>query len=188
MKKISAFGFVLVLSGLASACRAQETPEMPGMATPAAEHKLLEQFAGEWTGECQIEMPGQEPITCTAAETTRMMGGLWLVATGKGEMPDGQTGESMITLGYDPKKKSYVGTFVCSVQDYMWEYTGKFDASGKKLILSTEGPSMLDPTKTAKYEEVLETVDANHKTFTSSIQLPDGKWQELVKMTYTRVK
>jgi hypothetical protein len=171
-----------------AAVRAQDTPQMPEMAKPTAEHQRLEQFAGEWTSECKIEMPGQEPITCTGAETSRMMGGLWLLATGKGEMPDGQTGESLITLGYDPAKKSYVGTFVCSAQDIMWEYTGKFDESGKKLVLSTEGPSMLEAGKTAKYEETLELVDADHKTFTSKIQLADGKWQELVKMNYTRVK
>jgi hypothetical protein len=180
---------LVVFVGAAAIAQAQEqaTPPMPEMAQPTAEHKQLEQFAGEWIGECKMEMPGQEPMVCSGTEASRMMGGLWLVATGKSTTP-GMEGESMITLGYDPKKGSYVGTFVCSMQDYIWHYTGKFDDTGKKLILSTEGPSMLEPGKTAKYEEVLATVDADHKTFTSSIQLADGKWQELMKMNYTRKK
>jgi hypothetical protein len=176
--------------GAAGVSHAQEqaAPPMPEMAQPRDEHKKLEQFAGEWIGECKMEMPGQdEPMVCSGTETSRMMGGLWLVATGE-STTEGMEGESMITLGYDPKKGSYVGTFVCSAQDYIWHYTGKFDDTGKKLILSTEGPSMLEPGKTAKYEEVLETVDADHKTFSSSIQLADGKWQELMKMNYTRKK
>jgi hypothetical protein len=182
---------VLALASGAIAARAQEQPaaEMPGMATPVAEHKALEQFAGEWTCSASMQMPGEtEPMECKGAESARLIGGLWFVATGKSEMA-GMEGESMITIGYDPKQKQYVGTFVCSAQDFMWEYTGKFDETGKKLILSTTGPSMLDPTvQTAKYQEVLETVDANHKTFTSSIQGPDGKWVELMKMTYERAK
>jgi hypothetical protein len=97
-------------------------------------------------------------------------------------------GESMITLGYDPAKKTVVGTFVCSVQDFMWEYTGKFENDGKKLVLWTTGPSMLKPGKTAQYQETLELVDADHKTFTSAIQGADGKWQTLVTVTYERVK
>lgn len=182
------YPLLLSLAGalVAATCLAQDAPEM---AKPTKEHKLLEQFAGKWISEAKAAMaPGQEPIVCKGAETGRMMGGLWLVAMGEAEMPDGQKGESMITLGYDPAKKCYVGTFVCSAQDMMWEYTGKFDETGKKLILSTEGPSMLETGKTAKYEETMELVDANHKTFTSKILMPDGKWMELVKVTYERMK
>lgn len=187
--KFAALAVSVCAAATACAQDAQQAPPMPEMAQPTAEHKALEQFAGEWSCSAVMgEIPGQdEPLVCKGTENSRLIGGLWYVANGKAEMP-GMEGESMITVGYDPKKKSYVGTFVCSMQDYMWEYTGKFDDTGKKLILSTTGPSMTDPGKTANYQEVLETVDANHKTFTSSVQGPDGKWVELVKMTYERAK
>ena len=184
-RNLCVWGLALVLAATADRCRGEDMPEM---AKPTKEHQMLAQFAGRWTSEASMEMPGGEDIVCKGMETSRMMGGLWLVATGEGEMPDGGKGESMITLGYDPAKKTYVGTFVCSVQDMMWEYTGKFDATGKKLILSTEGPSMIEPGKTANYEETMELVDADHKTFTSKILMPDGTWMELVKVTYERVK
>jgi hypothetical protein len=169
----------------AATCRAQEMPEMPA---PAKEHKLLEQFAGEWTVESTVNMPGSdEPMTCTGVEKSKLMGGFWLLAEGEGDM-GGMKMTSLMTVGYDLKKKHYVGTFVCSAGDYMWEYTGKFDETGKKLILSTTGPAMMDPDATVEYEETLELVDADHKTFTSRVKGDDGKWTEIVKMEYTRKK
>jgi hypothetical protein len=47
---------------------------------------------------------------------------------------------------------------------------------------------MTDPTAMVKYQEVLELFDENHKTFTSSVQGDDGKWEEIVSMKYVRVK
>ena len=171
---------ILMLAASRGELRAQEAPEMP---KPTAEHKLLEQFAGKWTSEAKMEIAGQDPMVFKGTETARMIGGFWLVVEGRAE-----EGESMITLGYDAAKKAYVGSFVCSAQDYKWDYVGKFDKSGKKLTLETVGPSMLDPKKTAKYQETMELVDADHKTFTSSIEGADGKWEPIVKVTYERVK
>jgi hypothetical protein len=165
--------------------RGQEMPEMP---KPTAEHGKLAPFAGKWKVRSEVLMPGeQEPMVVEGIETARMMGGFWLLNEGESEMM-GEKMESQLLVGYDPKAKHYVGTFVCSAGDYMWEYIGKFDDSGKKLVLDTEGPLMMDPTQTTKYRETLELVDADHKTFTSEMQDPDGKWVKIVTMTYERVK
>ncbi len=180
-------GFV-ALAVTAAAAAAQETVEFPAMPTPTKEHALLEQFAGEWTCESEITMPGEtEPMTCKGTESTRMIGGFWLLAEGKADML-GMQNESMITLGYDPAKKKYVGTFICSAQDYLWEYEGAFDESGKKLVLTTVGPSLTDPTQQQTYQETIETIDADHKVFTSYFQDAEGKWQEIVSVKYVRVK
>ena len=99
----------------------------------------------------------------------------------------GMPAESMITLGYDAAKKKYVGTFVCSAQDYLWEYEGAFDETGKKLVLTTIGPSLTDPAQQQTYRETIELTDADHKVFTSSFQDAEGEWQEIVSVNYTRV-
>jgi hypothetical protein len=60
--------------------------------------------------------------------------------------------------------------------------------AGKKLTLETEGPSPLDPDKTAKFQETLELKDKDHKVFTSFMQGDDGKWTKIVTMEYRRKK
>lgn len=179
------FAAAVLAVSVAAAARAQEMPEMP---KPTAEHEKLAQFAGEWTCDSTVNIPGvDEPMTCKGVEKSKLMGGFWYVAEGEADMM-GDKMSSIITIGYDPKTKQYVGTFVCSAGDYLWEYTGQFDDTGKKLILETTGPAMTDPTAMVKYQEVLELVDENHKTFTSSVQGDDGKWQQIVSMKYERVK
>jgi hypothetical protein len=183
--RLPAMSLLAACAMMAATCRAQEFPEMP---TPGKEHKLLEQFAGEWTCESTMNMPGSdEPMTCKGVESSKLMGGFWLMAEGEADMM-GEKMTSLMTVGYDAKAKHYVGTFVCSAGDYLWEYTGKFDDTGKKLILSTTGPAMMDPDAMVEYEETLELVDADHKTFTSRVKGDDGKWTEMMKMEYTRVK
>src|SRR5688572_31098773 len=44
----------------------------------------------------------------------RSLGGLWTVGEGSGDMPGGGTAKTIMTLGYDPQKKRFVGTFIRS--------------------------------------------------------------------------
>jgi hypothetical protein len=158
------------------------------MPKPTKEHQLLAQFGGEWKSRAEtIPPPGEEPLVCEGKEMARMLGGFFLVAEGEGEMM-GQPVSSVLTIGYDAAKKKYVGTFVCSAGGELWQYDGTMDASGKKLTLNTEGPSMMDPTKQTKYREVLELKDEDHKVFTSEMEVAEGKWQPIVRVTYERVK
>ncbi len=164
---------------------AQEMPEMP---KPAKGHEMLAQFAGDWEVEAKTEpAPGQEPIVCKGTESAKIVGGFWLVTHGEGDMM-GTKMQSILTLGYNPEKKKYVGTFLSSCDSTLWKYDGEMDASGKKLTLRTEGPLPTDPTKTGKYKEVLELVDKDHKTFTSYLIDENGKETKFVTMEYVRTK
>ncbi len=176
-------GAVIVVA--AAACMAQQ-PEMP---KPTKEHELLKQFTGEWEMKAEtVPAPGQEAIKCEGKESSKMVGGFWFVAQNEGSMM-GMPVNSIMTLGYDPATKNYVGTFVCSMDSTLWKYTGSFDATGKKLTLETEGPSPLDPSnKKTKFRETLELKDKDHKKFTSLMQGEDGKWIEIVTMDYQRKK
>jgi hypothetical protein len=176
-----AAGMVL-LAG--AACWAQ-VPEMP---KPAKEHDLLNQFAGEWdvVTECTPE-PGKDPVKCEGKESAKMLGGFFLVSEGEADMM-GMPVKSVLTIGYDPAKKKYIGTFLCSMDSTLWNYVGSLDESGKKLTLETEGPIPFTPGKTAKFRETLELKDKDHKEFTSLMQGDDGKWTEVAKMKYTRKK
>ena len=173
------------LFGVGTVAVAQEMPELP---KPQKEHQWLEQLAGEWNAMIEGTMgPDQPPIKSEGTQSAKMIGGRWLAATGQGEMM-GQPMSSVLTLGFDPAKGKYVGTFICSCGNELWTYEGKLSDDGKKLVLETEGPNMMTPGTTSKYEETIEVKDKDHYVFTSSIEGPDGKMVQFMTADYTRKK
>ena len=175
----------VTLLGIGSIARGQEMPEFP---KPQKEHQWLEQLAGEWTSVMEASMgPDQPPMKCEGTQSAEMIGGRWLAATGQGEMM-GQPMTSVLTLGFDPAKEKYVGTFICSCGNELWTYEGKLSDDGKKLVLDTEGPNMMAPGTTSKYRETIEVKDKDHYVFTSSMEGPDGKMIKFMTADYTRKK
>ena len=157
---------------------------------PQREHDWLQKMVGEWTFEAECDMgPDKPKAKHTGSERVRTLGGLWIVADGKGTMPDGG-GEAnmMLTLGYDPEKKCYVGSWVGSMMTNMWTYKGQVNDAGTTLTLETEGPNMMEPGKTARYRETIEFKNNDHRVFSSSMQGPDGKWTTFMTCHYRRKK
>ncbi len=179
---------VALTVALALAVSASAHAQVPDMPKPTKAHELLGQFAGEWevTSECAA-LPGQEPIKAKGTESAKLVGGFWLVANGEASMA-GMDMKSVLTMGYDPAKKKYVGTFLCSMDSTLWTYQGTMDDSGKKLTLETEGPTPFDPAKKVKYREILELKDPDHKVFTSYMIQDDGSLMKFTTMDYKRKK
>jgi hypothetical protein len=91
-----------------------------------------------------------------------------------------------MTLGYDPQKKRYVGTWVGSMMTYLWVYDGALDSAEKMLTLYTEGPSMSTEGKMATYKDVIEFKNDNHRVLISHVLGEDGMWREFVTTHYRR--
>jgi len=172
-----------LVAGIAKAS-AQEVPKMP---EPVKEHKWLEQFAGEWESEVEAFMPGGDSLKGKSTETAKMMGGFWLISNGTGEMM-GMKMNSVLTLGYDPDKKKYVGTWIDSMTSMLWKYEGSVDDAGKTLTLETEGPCMMKAGQMTKFKEVMQIIDKDNKVFSSSMLGDDGKWVPVMKVTSKRKK
>lgn len=181
MRMFALAGFVAVV--VAGPAAAQEAPKLPA---PQKEHEWLKQFEGEWVTEAEmVSEPGiPAPVAGKGTESARTLGGFWLVSEMKGES-FGTPIAGLMTLGYDPQKKKYVGTWVCSMDNTLWKYEGT--ASGDVLTLETEGP---DPTtgKTVKMRDVVEFKDKDTKVLTSSALGADGKWKAFMTMTAKRKK
>jgi len=167
---------------------AKDTEQKPCMPVePQAEHRWLQKFVGEWDSETEVQMePGKPVEKFRGSETVRSLGGLWILAEGKGEMPGGGEATMILTLGYDPQKKRYVGTWVGSMMTHLWLYDGVLDAGGKTLTLNTEGPDMSVEGKMAKYRDVYEFKSDDHRTLTSHVMGADGTWQVMMKASYRR--
>lgn len=159
------------------------------LAEPQKEHAWLQKLVGEWSYEHEAIMkPGEPPLKASGVESVRSLGGLWIVAEGRGEMPCGGDATMILTLGYDPQKKGYVGTWVGSMMTTLWVYEGTMDASGRVLTLEADGPSMADPAKMVRYRDVIEVKNDDHRLLTSHVQGEDGRWIQFMTANYRRKK
>ena len=157
------------------------------MSGPTKEHEWLQQFVGEWTSETEICMdPSQPPMKATGTESTRAVGGFWILAQGVGEMEGMPPFHSVFSLGYDPKKGTYVGSWIDSMTSHLWRYEGCVDDSGRVLTLKTHGPSPGNPDGVAEYREVTEFKSPTHRSFTSSLVGEDGSLTTFVRIDYRR--
>jgi hypothetical protein len=188
MRKIAIALFALIpLSGV-TLLQAQDMPEMPEMPAPVKEHEWLDRFVGEWESVAEITPePDHEPIQYKSTESVRRVGGFWIVGENKGEMM-GKPVTSILTLGYDPDRKKYVGTWIDSVSSYLWQYEGTVDAAGNVLTLETEGACPLEEGKTRKFRDVTEFKSPDHRVFTTSMLGDDGKWVTLMTVNSHRKK
>lgn len=152
------------------------------------EHRWLDKLVGEWSyeGEC-IMGPDQPPMKHEGVEVVRSLGGLWTLGEGEGPMPDGDTARTVMTLGYDPQTKRFVGTFVASMTSHLWSYNGTLDESGKVLVLDTEGPSFTG-AGTVRYQDLIEFVSDDHRVLSSQTLGEDGTWTRFMTSHYRRKK
>ena len=158
-------------------------------AEPQKEHQWLHKLVGNWTfeGECNMG-PDQPPMKNTGKETVRTLGGLWTIGEGEGEMPSGGVFQSIMTLGYDPQLKQFVGTFIAGVMTRLWPYNGLLDADEKVLTLDSEGPSFAVEGTMAKYQDIIEFLSEDYRTLSSQYLGPDGTWVPFMKAHYHRVE
>lgn len=158
-------------------------------AQPRKEHHWLRKLVGEWTYESECSMgPDQPAMKSTGSENVRSLGDLWVLCEGQGEMPGGGTATMLMTLGYDPRTRRFVGTWIGSMMTHLWVYDGELDATERTLTLYAEGPNMAAEGKLAKYRDVIEFKSDHHRTLTSHMRGEDGQWHHFMTANYRRKK
>lgn len=150
-------------------------------AEPQTQHAWLQRLVGEWSYEV-----GDEKLQGT--EIVKPLGPLWIVGESTFTMPGGGSGSARITVGFDPQKGRFVGTWIGSMMSYLWVYDGELDAAGRVLTLSAEGPSMAGDGKMAKYQDIIELQSDERRGFTARVQGDDGQWKQMMSATYRRVR
>lgn len=156
-------------------------------AQPQKEHEWLQHLLGAWRYEAVSPgEPGQPPFRSAGEEIVRSLGGLWIIAEGRGQMPDGNTGYTHMTLGYDPAKQKYIGTWQGSMMTHLWLYKGILDPTGKVLPLNSVGPDFTTEGKMANYQDIIEIVSRDHRILRSQVEGEDGKWTQFMQADYHR--
>ncbi len=159
-----------------------ETPQ------PTPEHKWLLQLLGDWTFESECVMgPDQAPMKSTGKQTTRSLGSLWTLGEMESDDPNGEPMQSLFTLGFDPVKQRFVGTFVASCMTHLWPYEGQLDADRKVLTLDSAGPSFAGDGTMAKFQDIIEIIDKDHYLLLSQYHNADGTSTQFMRAKYRRV-
>ncbi len=154
---------------------------------PSPEHAWLKQLVGDWRFEHEFSPgPGEPTIKLPGREKVRMMGDLWVVFEGGGEMHTGDEMSYLMTLGFDPNKGAFVGSWIGSPMAHMFMYQGTLEEGGNSLPLETEGPSFEDPAKLVWYRDVIGIVDESHRTLTSQMRGGDGALISFMEARYER--
>lgn len=155
---------------------------------PQKEHYWLQRLVGEWIFDGDATMaPGKPGEKFRGTERVQSVGGLWTQATGKGEMPGGGTATTVMTLGFNPLTRRFVGTWIGSMMTHLWLYDGELDAGERILTLNSEGPAMDTPDRMASYQDVIEIVNDDHRTLSSQVLGDDGKWHAFMRADYRRI-
>ncbi len=157
-------------------------------ANPLQQHRWLTKLVGSWTYQQTCSMgPEQPEWTGSGTELVRSVGDLWIVLEGRGDMPDGAAMATRMTLGFDPLKDRFVGSFVASMMTYQWLYEGTLDDAGRILSLQSTGPSHKDDGTMANYIDAVTIVSDDHRIFSSRTQGDDGTWKDFMVSHYHRV-
>lgn len=157
------------------------------------EHEWLDQLIGEWSFESESVMgPGEALIKTSGRESVRSLGGFWTVAEGEFSMvtdtetTSTDTDTTITTLGFDPARGRFAGTFIGSMMPNLWLYDGELDADGKRLTLSAEGPGYPTGEGTSTYHDTFWFEDEGHRVMTSSALQADGTWFTFMTAHYRR--
>ncbi len=154
----------------------------------AKDHEWLKQLVGEWDAQFKMYMqPDQPPAESAGTDSVRALGNHWIVAESKFTMM-GAPYSGRLSLGYDPQKKHFHGTWIDSFGGYLWVYKGTLSDAGDTLTLETEGPSIQSPDKTARYKEVIQITGKDSRMFTSSMETDHGTRMKILTVEYRRKK
>lgn len=154
---------------------------------PTPEHLWLQQLVGDWTVQSECRMAPDQPLMqFTRRESVRSLGSLWTMAEGFAQNPDSPA-DSVMTLGFDPQRQQFVGTFITSMMTYLWPYHGTLDQSARVLTLESEGPDATGDGGMTSYQDIIEVVSENERTLTSLILGKDGSWSTFMTARYQRV-
>lgn len=150
-------------------------------AKPSPEHKLLAQDVGERSGTMKLWMqgPDAEPVDIPFKEVnTSILGGLWMQT----EFESGPyKGHGMI--GYDPKKKKYVGTWTNNMAPNLVLMEGTYDEFAQEITMTFKDYDQATGKLTD--HKTVRTVDPSKpETMTMYKKSDNGKWIKTFVLEY----
>ena len=155
-------------------------------AKPTKEHEWLRGLTGEWIVEGKA-VPDVAEYRSSGTETGATWGDFWVVLDGEMRVAgSSETARSRFTLGYDPDRGVFVGSFTSTHMPSLWVYEGSLDDDGKALRLKCRGPRMDGQPGETDYVDTFEIVSGDHRRLRSTVRGDDGQWSEFMVAEYRR--
>lgn len=160
------------------------------LGTPGPEHKMLDQFVGNWNAEVKMWMdPKAEPqVSKGTMHSTWAHGGRYVMGDYKGEFNGMEFTGTAITA-YDNADKTYKGLWIDSWSTGMTLSTGTMSADGKSMTNVMEA---LHPAKPdgklvkTKMREAIQVVSKDKHIMTMFMTEPGAAEVKVMEITYTR--
>lgn len=152
--------------------------------TPGPELDVLKADVGTWDVEIKAWAGPGEPTVTKGKETSRMLGGFWLLTDFEGNM-FGMEFKGHGMYSYDAEKKLYVGSWVDSLSPTKMDMVGKHDKANKTMTFEGMAPGM----DGAPVKHVLTTTykDDGTRTLTMHTLAGDDK-TKVFEMNYSKAK
>lgn len=156
------------------------------MSDESTERRIAEAVAvfakdiGTWDIELTVTpAPGAPSVIQRATSENRMLGGRWLIVDYRAE--SGFEGHGV--YGWDDAKRSYVGTWVDSMQSSAARATGTWDPKTRTMTFLMHGTHQ---GRNFRYREVTQLLEDGVQLHTNLVPTPDGGEFEMIRATYRR--
>ena len=154
-------------------------------ATPSPEHEKLQSKIGVWDVDCFYSMNLPEPVQAKGRETIEALGAFWTVGRFEVEL-HGSSILGRSTLGWDPHKLAYIGTWMDSATPFFYYFEGHFDEAG--TVLKLEGDNTDPISKNlVLYRSEEEYSDNDHRVLSLFVESKPGFETQLLRYEYTRI-
>lgn len=166
-----------------SNCFAQEPNANTGGDEKYDGFQWLKQFEGTWAVVSKATGDGG---TSTSVMSSRAVGERWMINEHHGQFGEMKF-QAVQAIGYDSEKKKFSGSWIDSLTNFQWSYTGTVDSTGKKLILNATGPDWNDASKNRQYRDVYEVKSKDEFAALSQMMNDAGQWETFMTGTMNRI-
>lgn len=163
----------------------KQLEEMQKSMTPNENHKLLQQFVGDWDVKTKFWMaPGAPPEESTATMNAKSeFGGRFVTGTFNGNFM-GMPFEGRLALGYNNNSKQHESIWYDSMGTGMGFSTGTASSDGKVFTMTG---THTEPDGTKKTTREVTTITSPSSYISEFFEiLPDGTENKTMELTYTR--
>lgn len=149
---------------------------------PTIEHQVLKQDEGAWQAHLSFYQHGQVSKQLLWHETNVMLGELFSVGKLEGAL-NGEHYKGYATLGFNPDKKQFEGTWVDVVSPEIVQMVGQYNAELKTLTLFYQVTTNSGVKQRRK--NVMHYVSANRRDFVMYI-LQQEQWVKAMHIDYRK--